>query len=201
MIHLLKYINIFSGLMSLYSYVIKKANKKEGKVTRTDKFIDAMEKAVSIRREMEICGLMILSMIDEDERESIDDVFKKLGQPEVDFKQMVEFVKDARFKWDKYTDCLLILYGMQMPKEIKDDVIKHSDRKRSERKPSERKIRKIREKLEKENEESEVVNQAGLDALEKLAKDLERVKELKAQQTLSNKEKKKLAKEKEKKDA
>ena len=184
MLNILKYINIVSGVVKLYQLITKKSIK-EVELTRTDKLIDAMDKAVKIRGDMETCGMMILSMIDEEKDESIDDVFKDLGQPDVDFEQMKKFVSDARFKWDKYTDCLLILYGMQLPQDQKDDVIKHAARKPKKKKISKRKLKKIQEKHSGENDE--VVNQAGLDALNKLAKDLERVKEMKEQKKKGSK--------------
>ena len=176
-----KFINVFSLVLKAVDF-FKKKKPEEVKLTKTDKLIDASDIAERIRRDMEICGYTVLSMLDDEDFERIDDVFTEhFKQDEDQFKQMVEFVRKANFNWSCYADHLKILaYGDVMPKEIKDDLIKHKPKKKKS--ISKRKLKKIHQKHTEEEQQGEVVNKVGLEAISKLAKDIEKAKEKKAKE-------------------
>lgn len=181
MIRLLRILNIFNIAVKAYD-VFKKLTKKkpeEIELTRTDKLIDASLMADRIRDDMQSCGMIVLSMMDHEVEVGnevdvgIESVFRDMGMNEPTIKNVIEWVEKANFTWACYADALKILRSELPPEQLKD-VRKHKI-KNKPKTVSARKLKKIHDKYA---EEDEVKNQAGLEALEKLSKDLERVAKL-----------------------
>ena len=176
-------LNIFNIAVKAYEVFKKITRKKPEQIelTRTDKLIDASVMADRIRDDMQSCGMIVLSMMDHElvdkkntPEDGIEGVFRDMGMSEPTLKSVIEWVEKANFTWACYADALKILRS-ELPREQLLDVVKHKP-KNQPKTVSARKLKKIHDKYA---EEDEVKNQAGLEALEKLSKDLEKVAKLK----------------------